>query len=378
MITETLTYTTRWKYNNTQQISAHAATLIFIFGKRERLTEPKIYQEMRTLYPNADIVGCSSGGNILGNQLHHANVVATVIQLDKGSVQLGIKDFTTEDDLVKTSEELVNQLPREGLKHIFLLSDGLNMNGSSLTKGVNRALNHSLPVTGALAGDGMLFEETLVIANDVAQKNRVVAIGFYGEGLHISSGCYAGWNEFGIYRRITKSVGNVVYEIDHQPALHLYKKYLGEYANALPQSGLRFPFSVKKSMNAKDAVIRSVMAINEEDHSLTFAGDVKEGAYARLMKTDIDGLIDGSEMAACQIKQSNTKNALGLVVSCVGRRALLNQLTDEEIEVIGEVLGDNVQLIGFYSYGELAPHSDEIVSCQLHNQTMTLTVIYEE
>lgn len=377
MIIETLTYCNGWKYDNQQQLHSNQATLIFIFGKRDILKQPKIYNEMRERYPNADIVGCSSGGNISQGQLKNENMVATVIHFDQGSVQLAIKDFTTEEDLVKVSEELIHQLPYEGLKHIFLLSDGLKMNGSSLAQGANRALNHSIPITGGLAGDGAAFEETWVIANDVAKQNRVVAVGFYGETLHISSGCCAGWDEFGIYRRITKSVGNIVYEIDHQPALDLYKKYLGEYANELPESGLRFPFNVKRDKNS-DVVIRSVLAINEENKSLIFAGDVKEGSYARLMKTDIDGLINGAENAAHQIKQSNSKNALGLVVSCVGRRVVLNQLTDEEIESMGEILGKNVELTGFYSYGELAPHSDEILSCKLHNQTMTLTVIYED
>lgn len=378
MITETLSYSTCWKYDNEEQkISSTEATLIFIFGDRKILKEAKLYHEMRKLYPNTDIVGCTSSGNILGSQLSQAHVVATVVQFEHASVELAIKDFTREDDLLKVSEELINQLPSEGLKHIFLLSDGLNMNGSSLVKGMNRALNHSISITGGLAADGTAFEETLVIANDIAKENRLVAIGFYGEGLCISSGCYAGWEEFGIYRRITKAKGNIVYEIDHQPALELYKKYLGEYAHELPHSGLRFPFNVKKTVES-DAVIRSVLAINEEDKSLIFAGDVSEGAYARLMKTDIDGLIDGAELAARQIKQSNEKSALGLVVSCVGRRVILNQLSDEELESLSEILGESVQLTGFYSYGELAPHSDEVLSCRLHNQTMTLTVIYED
>lgn len=379
MLIETLTYNNIWHYDTDMTIppSSDYASIVFIFGNRETLKQPEIYHEMKELYPHADIVGCSTSGNISNGQLSHAPMVATAVHFEKGLIRLGIKDFTRDDNLVNVSEEVVNQLPLEGLKHIFLLADGLQMNGSSLAMGVNWAVNHTISITGGLAGDGMEFEETWVIANDVAKQGRVVAIGFYGESLHISSGCYSGWSEFGIYRRITNSVGNIVYEIDHQPALDLYKKYLGEYAQELPESGLRFPFNVKKTKDSV-AVIRSVLAINEEDKSLIFAGDVNEGSYARLMKTDIDGLIDGSSIAGNQIEKFNKKNALGLVVSCIGRRVILNQLVDEEIESIANILGENVQLTGFYSYGELAPHSDTILSCQLHNQTMTLTVLYEE
>lgn len=377
MLTKTLIYDNRWKTSDENETILKEASIVFIFGNREDIKEPKIYKEIRALFPDADIVGCSSSGNIIDGALSEASVVATAVYFEKGTVQLSVQDFTPEDNVSAMAEKIIHGLPSEGLKHVFLLSDGLNINGSCLAKGANSALKGDIAMTGGLAGDGTDFEETWVIANDVAKQNRLVAIGFYGESLHISSGCFAGWDEFGIYRRITKSEGNVVYEIDNQPALDLYKKYLGTYANELPGSGLRFPFNVKKDENT-DAVIRSILAVNEEEKSLFFAGDVEEGSYARLMKTDIDGLIDGSEVAASRIKQFNDKPALGLVVSCVGRRVILNQLTDEEIEAISDILGENVALTGFYSYGELAPHSNEILSCRLHNQTMTLTTIYEE
>ena len=169
-----------------------------------------------------------------------------------------------------------------------------------------------------------------------------------------------------------------VYEIDKKPALELYKKYLGEEAQNLPSSGLRFPLSIKKNEGDTNSIIRTLLAIDEDTQSMTFAGDVPEGYIAKLMKTDIDGLIDGSEVAAKNIIQRNKNTALGLVVSCVGRKLVMKDLTDEELETIENTIGENVHLTGFYSYGELAPFSQEIKTCELHNQTMTLTVIYED
>jgi len=279
--------------------------------------------------------------------------------------------------LVDISQKLIEELPKEGLKHIFILADGLRTNGSSLAIGANRAYDGMLPITGGLAGDDNRFEETWIIADDIPRQGRIAAVGFYGDTISVSSACYAGWDEFGITRRITRSKGNIVYEIDHQPALTLYKKYLGEFANQLPSSALRFPLSIKASEEDRP-IIRSIMAIDESNQSLTFAGDVPEGSFARLMKTDIDGLIDGLKSVAQKMRQDNSLDALGLVVSCVGRRVVLDQLTDEELETIHEAVGEHVQLAGFYSYGELAPYSDTLQTCQLHNQTMTITVIYED
>jgi hypothetical protein len=303
-------------------------------------------------------------------------MVANAVSFDKGSVQVSIEDFTAEDDQKEMTHRLVSRLPKENLKHIFILSDGVHMNGSSLAKGANETLEYTIPITGGLAGDGTAFEETWIIANDVAKQKRVVAIGFYGETLHIKSGCFGGWNEFGVSRKVTKSTNNIVYEIDHQPALELYKKYLGEHANQLPSSGLRFPINIKQH-EEDTPVVRTLLGINEEEQSLIFAGDVPEGFLARLMKSDIDGIIRGAEAAAQQAYEANSKVALGLVVSCVGRRLVLKELTDDELEGISDILGSDVSLVGFYSYGELAPLSGELRTCQLHNQTLTLTVIYE-
>ncbi|CAA6800932.1 MAG: FIG00656238: hypothetical protein [uncultured Sulfurovum sp.] len=355
----------------------NSTDIVFIFGDREAIKSKEYLESLQQKYPNAELVGCSSSGNILGEEISEAPIVATAVSLEKGSVKISTKDFTEEDDQHLITKELVEALPQENLKHIFILSDGLNMNGSFLAKGINEAVKNEISSTGGLAGDGTDFQETYVIANGEVSQNRVVAVGFYGEDVVVESGCFSGWDEFGVFRKVTKSTNNVVYEIDGEPALDLYKKYLGVYAKDLPGSALSFPVSIKKEDN-DEPIIRTILAVDEKEKSLTFAGDVPEGYSARLMKTDIDGLIDGSEMAAQQIKKINDKSALGLVVSCVGRRLVLKQLTDEELESIGETLGSNVQLVGFYSYGELAPFSGELTSCSLHNQTMTLTVIYED
>lgn len=358
-------------------IDKSSTDIVFIFGNREIIKNQDYLEVLEERYPNAQLVGCTSSGNILGEEITDATLVGTAVSLERGSVKVVTQDFIEGEDQYLMTKALVESLPQENLKHIFLLSDGLNVNGSSLAKGINDAVEHKISSTGGLAGDDTDFEETWVVANNEVSQNRVVAVGFYGEGLVVESGCYAGWDEFGVFRKITKSTNNVVYEIDGEPALDLYKKYLGVYAKDLPGSALNFPASIKKD-NDSEPIIRTVLGVDEEAKSLTFAGDVPEGYLARLMKTNIDGLIDGSEIAAQQIKKVNDKTALGLVVSCVGRRLVLKQLTEEELESIGETLGENVQLVGFYSYGELAPFSSELTSCSLHNQTMTLTVVYEE
>jgi hypothetical protein len=216
---------------------------------------------------------------------------------------------------------------------------------------------------------------TWVIADAPAKQHRIVAIGFHGD-CAIKSGCYAGWEEFGAERLVTHSKGNIVYRIDDQPALALYKKYLGSQAEELPASGLRFPLSVR-SDKGNTPIIRTLLAVDEAAQSLIFAGDVPEGYICKLMRTNISNLIDGAATAAAHARPGEAHaGCLCLVVSCVGRRLVLGQLTEEELEVVQEKLGPDAGITGFYSYGEIAPFGD-LLQCQLHNQTMTLTTIYE-
>lgn len=372
-----LVYDKNWieKDGELQKDEYSLANIVFVFGDTDCIKDEERFTELSELFPNAKIVGCSSSGNIFNCQVTKFQLVATAVAFESASVEISTINFNDNDDIEKLSEDLINNLPKENLKHIFLLSDGLLINGSQLTRGINK-VNKSIPVTGGMAGDGARFSETYVIANNIPAQRTIVAIGFYGDSLSIQSGCFAGWSEFGTQRTITKSIGNVLYEIDGQPALDLYKKYLGEYAADLPNSGLRFPLNIKEDDNSPE-VIRALLGINEEDKSITFAGDVPVGFKARLMKPDIEELIQGAGKAAEVINKVNDKTALGLIVSCVGRKIVMKQLIDDELEIIQDILGDNVNLTGFYSYGEMAPFQDDLLTCKLHNQTMTLTTIYE-
>lgn len=364
-----------WEHEACEIADRSEASLVMVFGDTDLFKKNGHYERLKEMYPNAHIVGASSSGNIMGAEVSTHPLVASAIRFDSTRVEISRIGFEIGDDVESLSETLVGQLPKEGLRHIFVLSDGLLINGSELVRGINKAAC-GITVSGGMAGDGGRFQETYIIADAPPSKRCVCAVGFYGEHLRISSGCFAGWSEFGTDRTITRSVGNIVYEIDGEPALDLYKKYLGDYAADLPNSGLRFPLSIKAKAGDPE-VIRTLLAIDEEAHSITFAGDVPEGYRARLMKPDIDALIEGAELAAKEIDRSADGPGLGLVVSCVGRKIIMSQLVDEELEAVQGVLGENVHLCGFYSYGEIAPFSSDLLTCQLHNQTMTLTVLYE-
>jgi hypothetical protein len=192
--------------------------------------------------------------------------------------------------------------------------------------------------------------------------------------LRVTHGSYGGWHAFGPVRLVTHAEGNVLYAIDGEPALDLYTRYLGEHAARLPSSGLLFPFALLGGDYGTTGLIRTILGVNEETRALIMAGDIPADSSVRLMHARADQLIDGAEAAAERAFEETSVDgdALSLMVSCVGRRLVLGERTDEEIEAVAHVMGGNDTVAGFYSYGEISP-AESGTACLLHNQTMTIS-----
>lgn len=364
------------------------ARLVLVFGAAAALRQGAVLAELRDRYPAALLFGCSTAGEIRGDEVSDDSIVATAVCFERAHV-LGASVALAEcaEDSFHAGERLAASLPLSlpgdgadagaSLRHVFVLSDGLRVNGSDLVRGLTACLPAAVSVTGGLAGDGAQFAETLVLHDGTAGPGVVAGIGFYGAGLRIGFASVGGWDPFGPERLITRSHGNVLYEFDGQSALGLYKKYLGEHADRLPASGLLFPLSLR-TRAGETPVVRTILAVDEAAQSMTFAGDVPEGAYARLMKANFDRLIDGASEAArsSQGAIGPAPAELAILISCVGRKLLLKQRVEEEVEGVREVLGPRPVFAGFYSYGEISPFTTG-ARCELHNQTMTITTLTE-
>jgi hypothetical protein len=374
MLSEQIRWSAHDGWNGYDATKGASRDLVLVFFDNTMCLEPQWYETLKQMYPNAAIAGASSSGNVSNTTITDQDAVATAITFDRSKVRCVSKKVADYADAETLGAVLGKELLGESLRHVLILSDGLGVNGSELARGFSQVLPEGITITGGLAGDGTRFGTTYVLAQAPAQTGVVAAIGLYGESLRAKSGCFAGWEEFGPERIITHSKGNVLYSIDEKPALTLYKSYLGEFAVDLPGSGLRFPMSVRKDASATP-LIRTLLAVDEEAQSLTFAGDVPEGYLCRLLKTNMDLLIEHAGLAAETSKLEQNEEFLVVAVSCVGRRLVLGQLCEEEIEIIRETLGDNAVITGFYSYGELSEVGES--RCTLHNQTMTLVSIYE-
>jgi hypothetical protein len=329
------------------------------------------------MYPQARVLGCSTAGEICGTRVEDETMVVTAVQFEAAQVRGARVAIADSQDSGEVGECLARLLEPRGLRHVFVLSDGIRINGSDLVRGMLRRLPPRTAITGGLSGDGARFERTLVFMDSPPAERCVAAVGFYGDRLKVGYGSLGGWDSFGPERLVTRARGNVLFELDQQPALALYKHYLGSHATGLPATGLLFPLSVRMATGQVE-LVRTILSVDERAQSMTFAGDVPEGAYARLMKANFDRLVDGAHGAASASARSlgAGRAELAVLISCVGRKLVLKQRTEEEIEAVRDVLGDQAALTGFYSYGEICPSAPQ-ANCELHNQTMTITTFSE-
>lgn len=351
--------------------------LILVFGNRFLLEDENIYNELREKFPDGHIVFGSTSGDITAYFVTDDSIVATAIEFEKTKFEIKTSNVLNSDlDSYVTGENLINQFSKEGLRHVFVISEGSFVNGSELTKGMNSAVDNNLLITGGLCGDAARFEKTVSSYNESPKAGEIVAIGFYGETFEASFAIHGGWSPFGPERVVTKSKSNILYELDGQPALDLYKKYLGEKSKELPGAALLYPLNVKKE-GEDQSFVRTILNIDEDSNAMVLAGDIPENSKVQLMMTNIDNIANASELAAKHaLEKRKNKPELALLVSCIGRKLVLDQRVEEEIEEVVSVIGEDTVYCGFYSYGEIAPFNLEI-NCQLHNQTMTITLISE-
>ncbi len=358
-----------------------SANLVLAFGSIKRFNEGKLQGFLKSRYPTAQVIGCTTSGEISPNGVFDDSIQITAIQWEKTVQRVAQTKMSGMQSSFEAAAGLAKQLKADSLRTVIVISDGLNVNGSELLKGFQSVLGE-IPIVGGLAGDGGAFVKTLQLYNDTVSDNLVIAVGLYGPALITASGALGGWKPYGPPRTVTKSEKNVVFEMDGKPALPLYRMYIGEaFSKGLPGTGLKFPLAVIEEGKRDVEKIRTLLAIDTKNNSLTFAGNVEEGETVRLCQTNHDRLVDGAGAAANLVMDGLSANktnqtGLALCVSCVGRKGVMAELVGDEIKLVQQILGPQTSLTGFYSYGELAPRPNTTDSV-LHNQTMTIGYLSE-
>lgn len=379
MKVETFSYNEKSLWSDSFPLEMDSAqTLIIVFGANSFSDNFQPLKDLAESFPQSKIIGCSTAGEIIGEVINDDSLSVAVIQFETTCLTLAYASVANSEESYSAGENIAKTLNRPALRGIIVFSDGLNVNGSRLIAGINSILPSSVVVTGGLAGDKDKFQQTWVLKDGMPQSNFISAVGLYGEDVNIAHGSKGGWDIFGPERKVTKSKSNLLFELDGKPALELYKNYLGDRAEQLPASALLFPLALRRNVFDEKRIVRTILNVDEANQSMTFAGDIPEGSLVQLMRANFDRLIDGASQAAVMTteKLDASGAVFSMAISCVGRRLILGERAEEELEAVLEEMPTGTKQIGFYSYGEISPYTTG--HCDLHNQTMTLTTITEK
>ncbi len=352
-------------------------TLVFVFGAFEYAEEPARFEEVRAAYPSSEIIGCSTSGELSTRGFHTGSLSLLAVRFERSKLAMSVVELTGDASARERGKALIEGLEPEGLSAVFVLSNGAHANGSRFMEGMNEAMPEGATLSGGVASAFESFERMWTLAGGELSFDRAVAVGIYGEHVLVSHGTRGGWDPLGPTRSVTRSVENVVYELDGEPALDVYKKYLGKHADELPQSGLFFPLEVHPPGDDENPIIRAIADVDEAQSALVLSGDVPEGWKARMMRGSMDRLVGGAAGAVADaLEGARGDEAVCLTVSCLGRRLVLGERVDEEYEVISELLPEGVTVAGFYSHGELSP---KVLGrlCDHRNQMIAVTLISE-
>ena len=325
----------------------------------------------------SNLTGCTTDGEISSAGFSSGSAVLAGIATDRIDFHLSVAE-----KLSKGSESIGKKLARglpESTRYIQLFSDGLTGNGCAILRGVSSVLGDEIPVSGGTAGDDGKFQKTWQFAGNKMLTDAAVAMGFSGE-FKLGTGVHSGWTPIGLSKKVTRSSGNILYELNGEPALNVFERFLGKHAHKLPEIGVEYPLGLVGrwgDVGGEDYfLLRATMSVNRKNGSISFAGEIPEGAMVNLTCGDIPSVLKASKKAA-QLATTDLGDARAKMIfcySCMARKIVLGRRTREEIELLREAIGPELPVVGFYTYGEYSR-----VKCNspsfLHNETVTVSVI---
>lgn len=369
---------TNFSADDFKDLSSLNPQLVTVFGAVKYFEDLTLGKKLKEYFKDAHIIGCSTAGEISEDGVFDETLIVTAVHFKNPHFKSFYSSISKLDESSIAGEKLATGIVQQDLNGLFVLGQGVNINGSALISGIHSKVGGKVVITGGLAGDGGAFKKTYVLSNELVSSEIIACVALYGTDVKLGFGSMGGWEPFGPPRKVTKASSNILFELDGEPALEIYKKYLGAHAKDLPSSGLLFPFAILKNETDQSGLIRTILGVNEQDGSLVFAGDIPQNGFLRLMHSKNSGLVSGAEQAARKAWNMQDKaqnNEFSILVSCVGRKLVMGHDVDDEVDAVKNILKNSL-VTGFYSYGEICPHT-VVDDCKLHNQTMTITRFIE-
>lgn len=359
------------------------AVIVFASSK---YNQEDMLRGVRSVSKDALLIGSSTAGEIITEGPTSQYSVAVML-LSSDDIHFFASVGTdvsqgAHDAGKSTALNITKAIGSEELKSFIMIPDVLKGNGAEVVRGVIDVLGEFFPVVGGASGDDFQFKKTYQYINDQVLSDKVVGLGLTGN-VHMGIGVKHGWIPVGAPMTATKSEGGVLHEVNGKPAIHIYEDYFGEQEAAvlktetLAKLAITYPIGIE-SKDSDEFLIRDPLSV-DANGSITCAAEIPEGAEIRLMIGSIEEAVKVARQAAeVALEQLGGQKPKAIVIfNCIARNKLFGERAGEEISAIQEVLGRDVPLIGFYTYGEQAPirgQLRDIKKCNstFHNETVVI------
>jgi hypothetical protein len=362
------------------QLSAPPA-IIWAFAST-RYDQQQLMDGIHCVSGGVPLLGCTTDGEVSTSGLSNDSLVVMALSSDRISFHTAAVEQLSRDSYA-AGMRLAEQLRHIKFNYLQIFSDGLCGNATRIIEGIQKIAGHQVQIAGGTAGDGGLFQRTYQYFGRRVLSDSLVGVAWAGD-FHMGTGISCGWTPVGIAKRVTRSVNNIVYELDGQPALHVYEKFLGKHASRLPAVGVEYPLGLLGPNGDVEQdgyfLCRATMGVDRDKGAIVFAGDVPEGALVKITMGSESDIIEAAGLAVQEGLAGLKKNNPAIcpraifLFSCMARKIVLGSKTNKEILEVKRLAGEDVPIIGFYTYGEYAPIGKEKRS-HFHNETITLSIV---
>ena len=352
--------------------------------------QAEVLKGVREASNNASLIGCTDAGEITNEGPSKNSVGVMAIASDQINFYVGlgkdVKKGAREAGRAVAKE--IKEKAKEPLRAFIMFPDVLTGNGADIVRGVLDVLGEHFPVVGGAAGDDFLFQKTYEYRDGEVVSGAVGGVGLAGK-FSMGAGVRHGWIPIGVPMKVTKSEGSVVHELDGRPALSIYEDYFGDKAGdlrkePLARMAITYPLGIKLP-GMEEYLIRDPITVDEKG-AITCAAEIPEGSEIRLMIGSKEKAVEDAEDAARKLtrdfEKAGTRPKLVLMFNCIAREKLFAQKANDEIQAVMNIIGQDVPLLGFYTYGEQAPiggevHDLEKCSPRFYNETVVMFAIGE-
>ncbi len=336
-----------------------------------------LQHELLQRWPGLPLIGASTAGEMSSRLGYRADSACLTLFTGDDIELIAARGATPSRDLDGALDSVIAALgertPRLALMHCA----GTIGNPSEISRRLHQRLGaRACPIVGGLAGNHTVDTDTRQLFGATHDYDSLVVMFFCGD-LSVSWGVASGWFPIGKRHRVTRSTGNVVYEIDGRPALDIYQSFWGDRVHG--NLG-EFPLAVWQGEGAGDFMLRAAMLIDEAAGSVSFAGDVPEGAWVSLTEVVPEGLLSGAETSIQRAIAGfrGERPAAALMISCAARKWVLGSRASSEIDSLVASMGragmPALDFSGFYAFGEICPLALDGPPL-LHNETCVTVVL---